>query len=344
MYENVNITGSRVKNVKPRKPTGVYWICMFVFAVCGVAGCVMAASLGEPFAWAAGGIGFAAAAGIAIYLCKVLIPIRQNNSNPNPVIEFVNGALVIYSPGGRKRVYNDEIKQVCYIGGSSVSFVFQKKNGKKYKATAEFLDDIRVIDDIRKQCNLFDLASDKVYKDRSFTYGGRTVYPLGENAFMSPKWHLLFASCIALFWLGFCVMLAIVVEAAYMYWVGLALALLSYAPFLKPIIEAVRNNRKQYPAIGLRDDGVIMVFHSYKKVDCLEDRIREITYKNDVTVKLQITRGLNTETWTTTRTAEEYGKVIFRLITPSGASYEKAAKKVSSCEAVAERINRMLGK
>ena len=181
------------------------------------------------------------------------------------------------------------------------------------------------------------------YISGTFKYDGHNIHTIGERERGSVKKLFRMMALILLIIPGFFAIMGLIVWDDFLFWILMGLAI--YAGivllFFLCLIPDIINNNIKYPSIGLRDDGVFVVFKSNTNVEYINGRILFVRAKRHVSV-LSNSNSYNIgnvryTTTTTTTIVHMWGKVIF---TYSGG--KSTAKRVSYCESVAAKIETML--
>lgn len=184
-----------------------------------------------------------------------------------------------------------------------------------------------------------------------FEYKGQTVYTLGSRQTGSVKMVLLVSTLTLLLIPAIFIWFAIAFDEMYQLAIGFGIyggiMLIIFFACLPDII----NNRIKYPSVGLREDGVIIIFRSNTKAVFLYDKITYVRHKNHSTVinnNTSYSQRIGNTVYTTTThrpptvIVHSWGKVIFSLRSPSGQAYTKVVRRVADCQSVAEKIKAMM--
>ena len=180
---------------------------------------------------------------------------------------------------------------------------------------------------------------------QSFNYNGMRVHTLGNREKTRVKKVLIGVTLgLAALPIFLLIIDLTVFGEIEMFWIGLWVYLGMLPLVILPFIPVMINNNIMYPSIGLREDGVIMIFRSNTKVEYLEDQIMLVDGVRHVSTAASSYTVGNTRYTTYTTTTHTWGKVIFTLKRPTGEIYKKAARNVADCMSTASKILTMLKK
>ena len=191
--------------------------------------------------------------------------------------------------------------------------------------------------------------ADKIYYNHrsSFSYNGMTVHTVGYR-YKVKVGKFLFWFAIGLLILPITML---IVDLSFddgleAFWIGVWIYIGMYALITLCLIPEMINAKIMYPSIGLREDGVFVIFHSNTNVSYLQDKITDVLGVRHVstTAHSSSNRIGNTvyTTTTYTTTTHTWGKVIFTLRNAEGQAYKKVAVRVTSVMDTANKIKGMI--
>jgi len=347
MKENIEIIGERKTDAKADLTHKLVFGCMIFFFLTGL--CML---IDDLMYIVIGGIGLGCGILSVIYLLLMKFIHKRNNANPNPSFVLRKGELIVHKLNGRQKIYTDKLTQVNfdYKDGVRVVFFFQKPSGARYKVGARFIKNLGIVEDIRKKFSLPGPMQDHGNLTNPFEYDGKTFYTLGDRQVYSAK--MIFFVCAITFFLLPALMIWMTIEfpdsAGIYLGIGFGVYVFVVGTMFFAFLPSMISDKTLYPPIGLREDGVVTIFHSNKKVEYLDGKITDVKYIKHVTVSSSsssTTIGNTTyTTTTTTTTVHPYGRVVFTVVDSGGKTRKKIAKNVSYCEPTANRIKKILQK
>jgi len=267
---------------------------------------------------------------------KYIIESKDGYAN---IIEYNYEEVIVYLEDGTKKVYKDVLKDIENVL-DIIYLTFQNSKGVRYKVIVYNVSNcIQTYELISKSCETLVPSSRRM--DKPFYINNNKIFPVAD----SKKSYYKIIINVSIISLIAIMLLCFIDPIANNAWVSMVIILVIFVGFIIGLVVLKRyiyrnHDRRDYPAIGLTEDGGFIIFHSYNSIEYLKDRIIDVTSQRDSI----ILGDQNSSISNVTKTApiSENGQVIFTLMRESGSKYKKTATAVMKCDETAEFIRSLM--